>query len=45
MMEFKTSEGRIEIDAKRDGSSFSFKGMKIHTGEELYACSKCNKAF
>ena len=35
-MEFKTSEGRIEIDAKRDGSSFSFKGMKIHTGEELW---------
>tara|TARA_B100001079_G_scaffold257212_1_gene254349 strand:+ start:531 stop:980 length:450 start_codon:yes stop_codon:yes gene_type:complete len=36
MMEFKTSEGRIEIDAKRDGSSFSFEGMKIHTGEELW---------
>jgi 3-methylcrotonyl-CoA carboxylase alpha subunit len=35
-MEFKTSEGRIEIDAKRDGSSFSLEGMKIHTGEELW---------
>ena len=35
-MEFKTSEGRIEIDAKRDGSSFSFEGMTIHAGEELW---------
>jgi 3-methylcrotonyl-CoA carboxylase alpha subunit len=35
-MEFKTPQGRIEIDAKRDGSSFSIEGMTIHTGEELW---------
>ena len=35
-MEFKTSEGRIEIDAKRNGSAFSHEGMTIHTGDELW---------
>ena len=36
MMEFKTSEGRIEIDAKRSGSAFTHEGMTIHTGDELW---------
>ena len=36
MMEFKTSEGRIEIDAVRNGSSFTYEGMTIHTGNELW---------
>ena len=36
MMEFKTSEGRIEIDAARNGSSFSYEGMTIHTGNDLW---------
>ena len=36
MMEFKTSEGRIEIDAKRSGSAFTQEGMTIHTGDELW---------
>ena len=35
-MEFKTSEGRIEIDAKRSGSAFAHEGMTIHTGDELW---------
>ena len=35
-MEFKTSEGRIEIDAKRSGSAFTHEGMTIHTGDELW---------
>ena len=35
-MEFKTSEGRIEIDAKRTGSAFTHEGMTIHTGDELW---------
>ena len=35
-MEFKTSEGRIEIDAARNGSSFTYEGMTIHTGNELW---------
>ena len=35
-MEFKTSEGRIEIDAKRSGSAFTHEGMTVHTGEELW---------
>ena len=35
-MEFKTSEGRIEIDAKRSGSAFMHEGMAIHTGDELW---------
>ena len=35
-MEFNTSEGRIEIDAKRSGSAFTHEGMTIHTGDELW---------
>ena len=35
-MEFKTSEGRIEIDAKRSGSAFTHEGMTVYTGEELW---------
>ncbi len=35
-MEFKTSEGRIEIDANRSGSAFTHEGMTIHTGDELW---------
>ena len=35
-MDFKTSEGRIEIDAKRSGSAFTHEGMTVHTGEELW---------
>ena len=35
-MEFKTSNGRIEIDAERVGDSFIHEGMIIHTGENLW---------
>lgn len=35
-MEFKTSEGRMEIEAVRDGSSFIHEGMVVHTGQELW---------
>jgi len=35
-MEFKTSNGRIEIDAIRDGDSFIHEGMILHTGEDLW---------
>ena len=36
MMEFKTSNGRIEIDAQRVGDSFIHEGMILHTGENLW---------
>ena len=36
MMEFKTSNGRIEIDPPRDGNSFSHEGIILHTGENLW---------
>ena len=36
MMEFKTSNGRIEIDPTRDGNSFTHEGMTLHTGENLW---------
>ena len=36
MMEFKTSNGRIEIDPSRDGDSFIHEGMILHTGENLW---------
>ncbi|MAH91201.1 MAG: hypothetical protein CMA11_05475 [Euryarchaeota archaeon] len=35
-MEFKTSDGRREIDAHRDGSSFIHEGVIVHTGQELW---------
>ena len=35
-MEFKTSSGRLEIEAIRDGSSFIHEGMVVHTGQELW---------
>ena len=35
-MEFKTSNGRVEIDAIRDGDSFIHEGMILHTGEDLW---------
>ena len=35
-MEFKTSTGRIEIDAKREGDSFVYEGMIVHTGDNLW---------
>ena len=35
-MEFKTPEGRIEIDAERSGSAFTHEGMTIYTGDELW---------
>ncbi len=35
-MEFKTSNGRIEIDPSRDGNSFTHEGMTLHTGENLW---------
>ena len=35
-MEFKTSEGRMEIEVVRDGSSFIHEGMVVHTGQELW---------
>ena len=35
-MEFKTSNGRIEIDPSRDGNSFTNEGMVLHTGENLW---------
>jgi len=35
-MEFKTSSGRIEIEAIRDGTSFIHEGMVVHTGQELW---------
>lgn len=36
MMEFKTSNGRIEIDPSRDGNSFTNEGMVLQTGENLW---------
>ena len=36
MMEFKTSEGRIEIHPTRDGASFIHEGIIVHTGENLW---------
>ena len=36
MMEFKTSEGRIEIHPARDGASFTHEGIIVHTGENLW---------
>lgn len=36
MMEFKTSEGRIEINPTRDGASFIHEGLIVHTGENLW---------
>ena len=36
MMEFKTSEGRIEINPTRDGASFIHEGIIVHTGENLW---------
>ena len=36
MMEFKTSEGRIEIHLTRDGASFIHEGIIVHTGENLW---------
>lgn len=36
MMEFKTSNGRVEIDAERVGDSFVHEGMILHTGENLW---------
>ncbi len=36
MMEFKTSEGRIEIHPTRDGASFIQEGIIVHTGENLW---------
>jgi len=36
MMEFKTSEGRIEINPTRDGDSFIHEGIIVHTGENLW---------
>ena len=36
MMEFKTSEGRIEINPTRDGESFIHEGIIVHTGENLW---------
>ena len=36
MMEFKTSEGRIEIHPTRDGASFIHEGVIVHTGENLW---------
>ena len=35
-MEFKTSNGRIEIDPIRDGDSFIHEGMILRTGEDLW---------
>ena len=35
-MEFKTSNGRIEINPSRDGDSFIHDGMILHTGENLW---------
>ena len=35
-MEFKTSNGRIEIDAIREGDSFIHEGMILQTGEDLW---------
>ena len=35
-MEFKTSNGRVEIEAIRDGDSFIHEGMILHTGEDLW---------
>ena len=35
-MEFKTSEGRIEINPTRDGASFIHEGIIVHTGENLW---------
>ena len=36
MMEFKTSEGRVEIHPIRDGASFIHEGIIVHTGENLW---------
>lgn len=36
MMEFKTSEGRIEINPTRDGDSFIHEGIIVHTGGNLW---------
>lgn len=36
MMEFKTSNGRIEIDPSIDGNSFIYEEMTLHTGENLW---------
>ena len=35
-MEFKTSNGRIEIDPIRDGDSFIHEDMILRTGEDLW---------
>ncbi len=35
-MEFKTSSGRVEIDPFRDGKSFIYEGMILHTGKDLW---------
>lgn len=35
-MEFKTSDGRIDIDPIREGDSFIHEGMILHTGEKLW---------
>ena len=35
-MEFKTSDGRLELDAVRDGSSFIHEGMIVHAGDVLW---------
>ena len=39
-MEFKTSEGRAEIQLTRDGSSFIREGMILHTGSDLLLDSR-----
>ena len=36
MMEFKTSEGRVEIHPTRDVTSFIHEGIIVHTGENLW---------
>ena len=35
-MEFKTSQGRIEIEPLRDGTSFIHEGMIVNTGDNLW---------
>lgn len=35
-MEFKTSQGRIEIEPLRDGTSFIHEGMIVYTGDNLW---------
>ena len=35
-MEFKTSDGRLELDAVRDGTSFIHEGMIVHAGDVLW---------